>query len=118
MPISRNCSPYGILGRCNRRNSKYNLIQIKFLETDKKSLTTTTYNIQGLSFSCEEIVYELKKHYPDFANRYEPDFRDKIAKTWPQVLDDKLASNDWGWNPYCKDVRTLVDKILKFIRTN
>ena len=89
---------------------------IKFLETDIKNLTVPTYNMQGLSFSCEEIVTELKKHFPDFDHRYEPDFRDKIAKSWPEELDDNLARKDWGWDPLCMDVKSLIEEVLKHIK--
>ena len=29
---------------------------------------------------------------------YKPDFRNKIAKTWPKKIDDSFAKRDWKWN--------------------
>jgi nucleoside-diphosphate-sugar epimerase len=28
-----------------------------------------------------------------------PDFRQKIADSWPQSVDDSLARKEWGWKP-------------------
>lgn len=86
---------------------------MKFLHADKKNLTKTVYNIHGLDFSPEEIAKEIKSRIPEFEYKYEPDFRDKIAKSWPSSLDDSIARNDWGWNPKCKDVKSLVDTVLQ-----
>jgi nucleoside-diphosphate-sugar epimerase len=50
-----------------------------------------------LSFTPEEIAAEIKKVIPNFAISYEPDFRQQIAESWPQVIDDKEAKAEWGW---------------------
>jgi threonine 3-dehydrogenase len=71
-----------------------------------------------LSFSCEELVEELKKYFPGLKYSYDPDFRDAIAKSWPQSLDDTLARKDWGWDPKCKDVPSLVTEVLAYIKAN
>ena len=52
-----------------------------------------------MSFSPAEIALEIKKHYPDFACTYKPDFRQEIARTWPHSIDDSAARLDWGWAP-------------------
>ena len=57
----------------------------------------TSYNISGMSFSPKEIAAEIKKHIPEFAITYEPDFRQQIANSWPQSINDTVARNDWGW---------------------
>jgi nucleoside-diphosphate-sugar epimerase len=59
----------------------------------------TSYNIAGISFSPEEIAAEIKRQNPDFEIVYEPDFRQQIAESWPQSIDDSLARNDWNWAP-------------------
>jgi nucleoside-diphosphate-sugar epimerase len=57
-----------------------------------------SYNISGMSFSPKEIAAEVKKHVPEFDISYKPDYRQQIADSWPQSIDDSVARNDWGWN--------------------
>lgn len=58
----------------------------------------SSYNLAGISFTPNEIVNEIKKHIPDFTVSYKPDFRQKIADSWPASIDDSCAREDWGWN--------------------
>jgi nucleoside-diphosphate-sugar epimerase len=57
----------------------------------------TSYNISGMSFSPKEIAGEIKKHIPEFVITYKEDYRQSIADSWPQSIDDAVARNDWGW---------------------
>ena len=57
----------------------------------------TSYNISGMSFSPKEIAAEIKKHIPEFEITYQPDYRQQIANSWPQSIDDSVARKDWGW---------------------
>jgi nucleoside-diphosphate-sugar epimerase len=65
----------------------------------EKISVRTSYNISGVSFSPKEIAAEIKKHLPGFTISYEPDYRQQIAKSWPQSIDDSVARNQWGWKP-------------------
>lgn len=56
-----------------------------------------SYNISGMSFSPKEIAAEIKKHIPGFEISYKPDYRQQIADSWPQSIDDSVARNDWNW---------------------
>ena len=53
--------------------------------------------ISGMSFSPKEIAAEIKKHVPGFEISYKPDYRQQIADSWPQSIDDSVARNDWDW---------------------
>ena len=57
----------------------------------------SSYNLGGISFTPEEIYEEIKKTVPDFEIEYQPDFRQKIANSWPGSIDDTEAQNDWNW---------------------
>ena len=57
------------------------------------------YNIAGISFAAGELAAEIKKYIPEFRCEYKPDFRQKIADSWPTSIDDNVARKEWGWNP-------------------
>ncbi len=71
-------------------------IELMEAPADRISIRTS-YNISSMSFSPEEIAAEIKKHIPDFSIRYKPDYRQAIAESWPQSIDDSVARKDWGW---------------------
>lgn len=57
----------------------------------------SSYNVGGLSFSPKELAEEIKKHLPHFQINYQTDFRQAIADSWPQSVDDSHAKMDWNW---------------------
>ena len=73
---------------------------IQLMEAEAANISVrTSYNISGMSFSPEEISREIQKHIPEFSTVYEPDYRQTIAESWPQSIDDSIAREDWKWNP-------------------
>ena len=57
----------------------------------------TSYNLSGMSFSPKEIGEAIQKHRTGFSITYKPDYRQAIADSWPQSIDDSVARKDWGW---------------------
>jgi nucleoside-diphosphate-sugar epimerase len=71
---------------------------IELMEADASKISIrTSYNISGMSFSPKEIGAEIEKHIPSFSMSYKPDYRQAIADSWPQSIDDAVARKDWGW---------------------
>lgn len=71
---------------------------IELMEAPAEKITVrTSYNLSGMSFSPKEIAAEIKKHIPEFKITYKEDYRQAIANSWPQSIDDSVARKDWGW---------------------
>jgi nucleoside-diphosphate-sugar epimerase len=71
---------------------------IELMNADPVALTIrSSYNLAAISFTPEEIYESIKEHIPEFKISYNPDFRQVIASTWPNSIDDSEARNDWNW---------------------
>ena len=70
---------------------------IDVMEADASRLSLrSSYNVAGISFTPKQISAEIKKHIPEFEITYNPDFRQAIADSWPDSIDDSVAKRDWG----------------------
>jgi nucleoside-diphosphate-sugar epimerase len=93
-----------------------NKCMIELLEAEVSKLNRHVYNITGMSFSAGDLASEIKKYIPEFNIKYEPDFRQEIADSWPKSIDDSLAREEWGWNPsYTLNTMTkdMIEKLSK-----
>lgn len=77
----------------------------------------TAYNLAAISFSPEEIAASIRKFIPDFKLKYKRDTRQKIADSWPQIIDDSQARKDWGWQ-HKFDLDSLVKTMLEGLHFN
>lgn len=76
---------------------------VEIMQADKDAVKIrSSYNLAGISFTPAEIAEEIKKHFPNFTISYKPDFRQKIADSWPASIDDSAAREDWGWKHECE----------------
>ena len=85
---------------------------LTLMHADPDSITVrSSYNIAAVSFSAAELVAEIQQYLPDFTCDYNPDFRQAIADSWPSVIDDSQARQDWGWH-HCYDLPAIVADML------
>lgn len=75
----------------------------------------SSYNIAGMSFDPEGIAASIRQHIPDFTLSYAPDYRQAIADSWPQSIDDTEAREHWGWKPEY-DLNKMTEVMLKNLR--
>ena len=75
----------------------------------------SAYNLGGISFTPEEIASSIKNHLPSFEMTYEPDFRQAIADSWPNSIDDSYAQADWEWK-LGFDLERMTEVMLKNIQ--
>ncbi|HRO85448.1 MAG TPA: L-threonine 3-dehydrogenase [Niabella sp.] len=86
---------------------------IELMEAPAENISIrTSYNLSAMSFSPKEIAAEIKKHIPEFEISYNPDYRQQIANSWPQSIDDSVARADWGWK-HEYDLATMTEDMLK-----
>ena len=86
---------------------------IELMNADSKTLTVrTSYNIAGCSFTPQQIAAQIHKHIPEFQISYNSDFRQAIADSWPNSIDDSVAKKDWGWSSQY-DLPKLVSIMLE-----
>jgi nucleoside-diphosphate-sugar epimerase len=74
-----------------------------------------SYNLAGVSFTPAQIAAAIREQIPGFEISYAPDFRQQIAASWPQRIDDSQAAADWGWRLQY-DLRAMVADMLKELR--
>jgi nucleoside-diphosphate-sugar epimerase len=57
------------------------------------------FNVGSMSFTVRELADSIRKVMPDFTVEYAPDYRQAIADSWPDSVDDTPAREEWGWAP-------------------
>jgi len=85
---------------------------IEIMNAPKENIKVrSSYNLAAMSFSPKEIYTKIKEQYSNFEIFYKPDFRQEIADSWPQSIDDTEARADWGWQ-HEYDLDRLVNVML------
>jgi threonine 3-dehydrogenase len=91
---------------------------LELMEAPKENITIrTSYNLSGISFSPEELAAEIQKVIPTFTIEYAPDFRQKIAESWPKIILDSKAKSDWNWKP-AYSLKKMTEKMILELRKN
>lgn len=92
---------------------------IQLMEAPAQSLRVrTSYNFGALSFSPSDIARAIQMRMPDFRIDYRPDFRQRIADSWPQCFDDRHAREDWGWKASWSLDRMVDDMLINLEMKN
>ena len=89
---------------------------IQLMEAERPGLSIhSSYNLGGMSITPDQIYQQIRKEIPGFRISYKPDFRQDIADTWPQSVDDSRAREDWGFTQNY-DLVKMTGIMLKEIR--
>ncbi|GAB6033481.1 hypothetical protein CHUAL_013366 [Chamberlinius hualienensis] len=88
---------------------------IEIMEAPVEKLRLRTYNVSAMSFTPKEIGDAIRKYVPRLEITYEPDSRQKIADSWPQVFDDSGARMDWGWKHHY-DIDSMTKVMLDTLK--
>ena len=89
---------------------------IELMKAPAESLSVrSSYNIDGTDFTPTELAKGIQRSIPEFTIQYEPDYRNNIAATWPDSIDDNIAKRDWNWSAKY-DTERLVDTMLAGVR--
>ena len=91
---------------------------IELMEAPAERITIrSSYNLSGMSFTPSELATEIKKHLPTFnKTASKTDYRQQIADSWPESIDDTQARKDWDWSPQFdlpRTVETMIDALKK-----
>ena len=86
---------------------------IKLMQADAKDIKVrTSYNLSAIDFTPKELATQIQQFLPDFKITYKPDFRQQIADSWPQTIDDSEARKDWNWS-HKFDLSSMANDIIK-----
>jgi nucleoside-diphosphate-sugar epimerase len=89
---------------------------ISLMEADSTKIKCrTSYNVAAISFSAGELAAEIRRYVPEFQCSYKPDFRQKIADSWPMSIDDSVAQKEWGWKP-AYDLASMTRDMMEKLR--
>jgi len=91
-------------------NATINLFHADFSKLKHHS----DFNVSAFSVTPKLLAESIKKYIPDFQITYKPDYRQAIADSWPNSIDDSCAREEWGWKPSF-DLDAMTEDMLKVI---
>ena len=81
----------------------------------EKLIHHSDFNVAAFSVTPAGIAESIRKVIPDFECSYAPDYRQSIADSWPNSIDDSVARAEWGWKPDW-DLDSMTREMLKRLR--
>ncbi len=89
---------------------------IQLMEAPPAAITVrSSYNVSGVDFTPVELADGIRRFLGEFELECTPDFRQKIADTWPDSIDDTVARHDWGWQSRV-NLDSLVETMIEGVR--
>ena len=86
---------------------------LALMDAPKESITIrTSYNLDGFETSPELMTRSIRRFIPSFEINYSVDFRQNIADSWPQSINDEIAIKDWGFEAEY-DLDQTVEAMIK-----
>jgi len=98
------------------------------MDADPAKLTDRIYNMSAFKVTPKSTELAIKKYTclnlsikkfyrikPDFSPTYLPDFRQRIADSWPNSINYNAATRDWKFMPKYRSVEDLAAPLLKEI---
>ena len=89
---------------------------VELSEAPRDKLRRCVYNIAAFSPTAHEIADSVARALPGVRLTFESDpRRQAILDSWPRVLDDTAAREDWGWKPVF-DLDGMTEDLLPRVR--
>lgn len=88
---------------------------IELMEADPSRLVHHNgFNVAAMSFSPDIVYQVIKKSKPNFEMEYQIDpLKQSIAESWPDMMDDHCAQEEWGWRHEYDLIATAKDMLEK-----
>ncbi|HWO57115.1 MAG TPA: L-threonine 3-dehydrogenase [bacterium] len=86
---------------------------MELMEADAARLVhRNAFNVTAMAFTPEQLAEAIRRHIPEFEIDYSIDpVRQDIADSWPDMIDDTAAREEWGWRPQF-DLPRMADEML------
>ena len=70
-----------------------------------------------MSFTAGQLAEEINRHVPGFSYDFSSDYRQDLADSWPNYVDDSSARTEWGWQQeyYLEE---MVEDMLLNLKSN
>lgn len=89
----------------------------KLADAEPETVKQRIYNLTSFSVTAEEITAKVQAAFENAQITYEPvAARQRIVDSWPRILNDDPAREDWGWQPEYDFDRAFEDYLIPKIR--
>jgi threonine 3-dehydrogenase len=86
------------------------------LTAPESKLKQRTYNVAAISFTPAELAAVIAPYIPGgLSITCEPDFRQAIADSWPEIFDDSNLRKDLGWK-HEYDIEKMTKDMITHLR--